>query len=189
MKRYSVIYADPPWSFNDKMAGHSFSLDHEYQTESLGWITQVPVKQIADKNAVLFLWAVSALLPEAIAVIECWGFRYKTVAFCWIKNSNKGRLVSNLGRWTMSGMELCLLATKGKPQRLSKNVKQLIFSERKFHSRKPPIVRERIVELMGDVPRVELFARPDKQLNLDGSSTFDGWDVWGNEVESTAVVA
>lgn len=89
--------------------------------------------------------------------------------------------VSNLGRWTMSGMELCLLATKGKPQRISKNVKQLLFSTRTFHSRKPPAVRDRIVELMGDVPRLELFARADGQLNLDGSNTFDGWHVWGNQ--------
>lgn len=87
-----------------------------------------------------------------------------------------------MGRWTMGNVELCLLATKGSPKRVSKNVRQLIRGERTHHSAKPPIVRELIVELMGDVPRIELFARPDNRQRLDGTTTFDGWDSWGNEM-------
>ena len=81
MKKYQIIYADPPWSYRDKMKGHSFSLDHEYQTQPLDWIKKLPVKEIAEKDCVLFLWAVSPQLPEALEVIKSWGFKYKTLGF------------------------------------------------------------------------------------------------------------
>lgn len=184
MKKYQIIYADPPWSYNDKMSGHSFSLDHEYETQNLDWIKNLKVKEITDNNCVLFLWAVSPLLPEAFEVIDSWGFKYKTIAFVWSKKYTGGGSVSNLGRWTMGNVELCLLATMGKPKRIKKDIKQLIEDIRTNHSAKPLIVREKIVELMGDLPRIELFARPNLQNNLYGENTFDGWDVWGNEVKS-----
>lgn len=85
MKKYKIIYADPPWSYDDKMTGHSFSLDHQYETQGLEWIKSLPVGSIADKDCVLFLWAVSPLMPEALQVIESWGFKYKTIAFVWSK--------------------------------------------------------------------------------------------------------
>ena len=174
IKKYQIIYADPPWSYNDKMSGHSFSLDHEYETQSKNWIANLPIKEITEKDTVLFLWVTSPLLPEAFEVLKCWGFKYKTLAFCWVKKTKNGKWVSNLGRWTMGGAELCLLAVKGKPKRILKNIKQLVFAERTKHSKKPDEVRKRIVELMGDIPRIELFARQKTE----------GWDVWGNEVES-----
>jgi len=172
MKKYQIIYADPPWSYNDKMAGHSFSLDHEYETQSKDWIEKLPVGSIAAKDSVLFLWAVSPQLPEALQVMKAWGFKYITVAFCWSKHHKSGKKVSNLGRWTMGNVELCLLGRKGKPQRLSKNIKQLVEAERTRHSAKPDEVRKRIVDLMGNVPRIELFAREKTE----------GWDIWGNEL-------
>ena len=175
MKKYSVIYADPPWSYNDKMKGHSFSLDHEYETQDLAWICKLPISLISNKDSVLFLWAVSPLLPEAFKVIETWGFKYKTVAFCWVKETALfGKQIKNLGRWTMGGMELCLLATKGHPKRVKNNVYQIVTDIRQEHSKKPHSIRKNIVALMGDVPRIELFAR----------QKMEGWDVWGNEVES-----
>lgn len=174
MKKYQIIYADPPWSYNDKMSGHSFSLDHEYQTQSKNWIANLNVGGLADKNCTLFMWAVSPQLPEALEVIKAWGFKYITVAFCWSKHTINKKKVSNLGRWTMGNIELCLLGRKGKPQRICKNIKQLVEAERTKHSKKPEEVRKRIVELMGDIPRIELFARQKTK----------GWDVWGNEVES-----
>jgi site-specific DNA-methyltransferase (adenine-specific) len=174
MKKYQIIYADPPWSYNDKMSGHSFSLDHEYITQSKNWIADLPVGGIAEKDSVLFLWAVSPQLPEALEVMKAWGFKYITVAFCWSKHTVNKKKVSNLGRWTMGNVEVCLLGRKGKPQRICKNIKQLVEAERTTHSKKPQEVRDRIVALMGDVPRIELFAREKTA----------GWDVWGNEVES-----
>ena len=140
---------------------------------------------VTDKDCVLFMWAVSPLLPEAFEVIKAWGFKYKTIAFVWSKKHKSGEPVANLGRWTMGNVELCLLATKGKPQRVTKNVKQLVEDFRAEHSRKPDSVRERIVELMGDIPRVELFAREDNQPTLTGEKIFDGWDVFGDEVKDS----
>lgn len=168
---YTIIYADPPWSYNDKMKGHSFSLDHEYETQGLDWICSLPVRSIVAKDATLFLWAVSPQLPEALQVITAWGFKFKTVAFVWSKETVTGKDVANLGKWTMGNVEMCLLATRGKPQRVTKNVRQLVRAERTIHSQKPNEVRERIVTLMGDVARIELFARGEQ----------DGWDCWGNE--------
>jgi len=132
------------------------------------------VGSISAKDSVLFLWAVSPQLPEALQVMKDWGFKYVTVAFCWSKNHKSGKKVKNLGRWTMGNVEVCLLGRKGRPQRLVKNVRQLVEAERTRHSQKPAEVRNRIVELMGDIPRIELFAREKTE----------GWDVWGNEVES-----
>lgn len=140
---------------------------------------------MADKDCVLFLWVVNPLLPEAIEVIKSWGFKYKTVAFNWVKKTSNGHFVSNMGRWTMGNNEMVLLATKGKPQRKRKDIKQLVISERTAHSKKPNIVRKLIVDLMGDLPRIELFARGDKTKDLFSFNRFDGWDTFGNEVEGS----
>ena len=187
-KKYKIIYADPPWSYNDKMSGHSFSLDHEYETQDLNWIKNLPVKELADKDCVLFLWVVNPLLPEAFEVIKEWGFKYKTVAFVWNKRTVNGNWVHNMGRWTMGNMEMVLLATKGKPQRLRKDIKQLVVAERKEHSKKPDIIRKHIVDLMGDLPRIELFARGQKSRDMFDFNKFDGWDTFGNEVENSVTI-
>lgn len=174
-KKYQIIYADPPWSYNDKMSGHSFSLEHEYKTQSKNWIADLNVRsKLVDDNCVLFLWAVSPLLPEALEVMKAWGFKYKTVAFVWSKRTKNGKEVANLGRWTMGNVEVCLIGVKGKPKRLVKNIRQLVVAERTKHSKKPDEVRQRIVTLMGNIPRIELFAR----------EKIDGWDVWGDEVQN-----
>ena len=189
-KKYQIIYADPPWSYNDKMAGHSFSLDHEYQTQSLDWIKSLNIGGggVADKDCVLFLWAVSPLLPEAFEVIEAWGFKFKTVAFVWSKKHKDGAPVSNLGRWTMGNVELCLLATRGKPKRIRNDIKQLVEDYRAEHSRKPDVIRKLIVDLMGDLPRLEMFARDSGDKNLFGENRLDGWDVFGNEVPNSITI-
>ena len=173
-KKYKIIYADPPWSYNDKMIGHG-GAEGIYRTQEKGWISDLlRGGALADKDCTLFLWAVSPQLPEAIEVMKAWGFKYTTVAFCWSKHHKSGKKVKNLGRWTMGNIELCLLGRKGKPRRIVKNIRQLVEAERTIHSKKPDEVRKRIVELMGDLPRIELFAREKPE----------GWDVWGNEVES-----
>ena len=167
---YDVIYADCPWSYNDKMKGHSFSLDHEYETQDLKWIKRLPVQTIAAPNCALFHWVVSPMLDEGIDVLKAWGFKYKTVAFVWSKTTVNGKDVSNLGKWTMGNVELCLLGVRGRPQRILKNVKQLIRDVRTVHSRKPETARIRIEQLMGPVKRIELFQR----------GAIEGWDGFGN---------
>jgi len=145
-----------------------------YETQSKQWISQLPVKQMSEKDCCLFLWVTSPLLDEGIKVMHDWGFKYKTLAFCWSKYTTNGKLVSNLGRWTMGNVELCLLGVKGKPNswRQDKSIKQLVQAERTKHSKKPDEVRSRIVTLLGDRPRIELFAREKTPC----------WDVWGNEI-------
>jgi len=179
MKKYKVIYADPAWSYNDKLGNDiNFGAVNNdktgYVTQSKDWIKNLNVGGVADKDCVLFMWAVSPLLPEALEVMKSWGFKYITVAFVWSKHTKNKIKVSNMGRWTMGNVEVCLLGKKGKPQRICKNVKQLVEAERTEHSKKPSEVRDRIVELMGDVPRIELFAR----------QKVEGWDSWGNEIKS-----
>ena len=110
-------------------------------------------------------------------MIEAWGFTYKSIAFQWVKQNRSGNgYFFGLGRWTRGNTEPCLLAVKGKPKRISASVGQLVFSPLRRHSQKPDEVRDRIVELMGDLPRIELFAR----------ETAPGWDSWGNEVPTPA---
>lgn len=179
-KKYQIIYADPPYSFGDRMlskghGGYFYSLeDKHYKTMSHSDICKLPIKELADDNSILFLWSTDAHLQEAIEIINAWGFEYITVAFYWLKQEKSGKDVCLFGRWTMKSVELCLLAKRGSPQRQSKNVRQLVRAIRNGHSEKPNEVRERIVQLMGDLPRIELFAR----------RKVEGWDCWGNEVES-----
>ena len=136
-------------------------------------IEQLPVSSIADDDCVLFLWVTMPKLNECFDLITAWGFEYKTCAFTWVKrNKISDSWFWGMGRWTRANAELCLLATKGKPQRMSARVHSVIDTPVERHSKKPEITKERIVELLGDVKRIELFAR----------QTSDGWDSWGNEL-------
>lgn len=175
MKKYSVIYADPPWRYN---SGHGL-VERHYPTMVLEDIMALPVGELADKDCALFLWATLPMLKEALQVIKAWGFQYKTTAFVWIKLNRQGDgIFWGMGYWTRANAEICLLATKGHPKRQAKNIHQVIISHVEEHSKKPEEARRRIEALMGDVPRIELFAR----------RTSPGWDVWGNEVVSDIVV-
>lgn len=172
-KKYKIIYADPAWQYEQKTL--SGAAQRHYPTMSISEICKLPVSQIADENAVLFLWVTFPQLKSAFDVIKAWGFKYKTVAFVWIKQNRKSKgYFFGLGFWTRGNAEICLLGTRGKPKRVSASVHQLIFAPIEAHSKKPDEAREKIIELMGDLPRIELFARQKVQ----------GWDVWGNEVKS-----
>jgi len=172
-KKFAICYADPPWRYANN-GGQGVAENH-YPTMSLAEICALPVADIVAKDSVLFLWATFPLLSEALRVITAWGFTYKTVAFVWLKQNKKSpSWFYGMGFWTRGNAEVCLLATRGRPQRQSRSVHQLIVSPIEAHSKKPDAAREKIVALMGDLPRVELFARQQAP----------GWDVWGNEVES-----
>lgn len=173
MKKYNIIYADPPWRYNDRKCNGA--CEAHYKTMKIFDICKLPVQHIAAENSVLFLWVTYPMLPEAMMLINAWGFKYKTIGFQWIKQNKSGKgFFFGLGRWTRGNSEVCLIAVKGKPKRVANNISQLIFSPISQHSAKPAIVRDKIVQLMGDIPRIELFARKKTP----------GWDVWGNEVES-----
>jgi len=181
MKEYHVILADPPWSYRVwAKKDCARTAESHYPTMPLEDIQALRVQNLAAKNCALFLWVTFPLLQEAFRVIEAWGFIYKTVAFVWVKENKKSpSLFWGLGHWTRANAELCLLATKGSPARQSARVHQVLLSPVEEHSKKPDGIRERIVTLMGDVPRIELFAR----------QATPGWDVWGNEVVSSPGIA
>lgn len=172
-KKYNIIYADPPWSYRDKCNAGKRGASHKYKTQSIDWIKGLPVCDITADDCVLFLWATMPQLPVAIDVINAWGFWYKTNAFTWVKKNKKSdSWFWGMGNWTRANPELCLLATNGSPRRVSAAVHSVIASPIRAHSQKPDETRKRIVELMGDLPRIELFAR----------EITPGWDVWGDEV-------
>ena len=176
MKKYQIIYADPPWSYRVwSKKGQGRSAESHYKTMSKLSIQEFPISEITAKDCVLFLWVTAPCLLEGIELIEKWGFKYKTIGFTWVKKNKKSpSWFWGLGYWTRANAELCLIATKGKPKRISASVHQVVDTAVEKHSKKPEEVRKRIVDLMGDIPRIELFAREKS----------NGWDVWGNEVES-----
>ena len=180
-KKYQIIYADPPWNFNqiigiyqDNNRPDRFTSEH-YPCMNLADIKALQVSRIADKDCALFLWSTDAHLPEALQVIQSWGFKYKSIAFIWEKLTTKGRLCANIGAWTMKNTEICLIATKGNMVKYKRrrNIFQLVKALRTGYSAKPMEVRQNIEALFGNIPRIELFAR----------QKVDGWDCWGNEVE------
>ena len=172
-KKYKIIYADPPYYFKSySKKGENRNATQHYNCMEFDDILQLPINNIADVDCVLFIWVIDPFLERAFEIINKWGFKYKTVAFTWIKQNKSSGFFTGLGYWTRANPEQCLLATKGNPKRISKAVRQLIISKRQEHSKKPDEIRNRIVELMGDLPRIELFAR-QKIL---------GWDSWGNEI-------
>lgn len=174
-KKYGVIYADPPWNYKDKRTGKRLSggAFNHYQTMRTKEIEALPVNEIADKNCMIFLWVTFPCLKDGLRVMESWGFKYKTLGFSWIKtNKNSGTPFFGIGYYTKSNCEVCLIGVKGKPIKKSNRVSSVIISPREEHSKKPDEVRKRIVELCGNIQRIELFARQE----------FDGWDCWGNEV-------
>ena len=177
-RKFNILYADPPWKYErNKVQG---AAENHYPTMSIEQLCALDVEKITDENCALFLWSTFPFLPEALRLIKAWGFTYKTTAFVWLKQNRKNKdWFFGLGFWTRGNAEICLLATKGKPQRKSAKVSQLIISPIDKHSKKPDIVRKKIVELMGDLPRIELFAR----------QTTPGWEVFGNEVKSSITLS
>lgn len=173
-KKYSIIYADPPWGYQNKAT--RAAADKHYGTMSIEDLKNMPIGNgggcLAADDCALFLWATFPMLREALDLIAAWGFKYKTIAFNWVKQNKRGNgLFWGLWNWTRSNSEICLLAIKGKPKRVSASVHSVVMTPLQKHSQKPDEVRDRIVELMGDLPRIELFAR----------SAAEGWDCWGNE--------
>lgn len=171
--KYNIIYADPPWKYkvwSEKGVGKC--AENHYATMNNTDIFALPISEIADTNCILFLWVTAPCLLTGIETIKQWGFSYKTIGFTWIKKNK----VSNtnfwgLGYWTRANAEYCIIATKGSPKRLNKSVHSVVESAIRQHSQKPDEVPNRIECLMGNLPRIELFARDTKV----------GWDCWGND--------
>ena len=170
-KKYNIIYADPPWEYRG--GGAKRNAKRHYPTMKPKEIYALPVESLASSDCILFLWATFPNLHIALETIKQWGFTYKTIGFVWVKRNKRSKgWFWGGGNYTRANAEICLIATKGKPKRKSASVHSICDAPREEHSKKPAEIRDRIVELCGDVPRIELFAR----------QYADGWDCWGNEV-------
>lgn len=172
---YSVIYADPPWQFNNKKTGGGAvsGAEQHYPTMSIDDLKKLPVESIAADNCVLIMWWVGSMNQEALDLVESWGFKVVTsTGFVWVKMTKQWKLFFGMGSWTRAGAECAIIATRGKPKPFLKSVRSVRTAYAGKHSRKPEEFRQDIVDLCGDVPRIELFAR----------EKFKGWDHWGNEV-------
>lgn len=194
---YGRLHIDPPWRFETwSEAGRDRSAD--YDTMTLDALARLPVMDLARPDCLVGLWVVDSMLPEGLALLEQWGFRYVTVGFTWIKThdlfeSDGLRLAQlyraveagdwnafgealtpmGLGYWSRANPEMCLLGTLGAPPRLDRNVRQTIFAPRREHSRKPEEAVRRL-ERLAPGPGAELFARTRRP----------GWDCWGNQVDT-----
>lgn len=174
MKKYQIILTDPPWSYSDKAHSGDRGAGYKYSTMSVDEICALPVRRIADDNCALFMWVTMPQIPVALKVIKRWQFEYVTTAFTWIKKTKNDRLFWGMGNMSRANAELVLYARRGKPKRVAANVHSVVEAQIREHSRKPDEVRDRIVQLMGDLPRLEMFARPP---------ACEGWDVWGDQIE------
>ena len=172
--KYQVIYSDPPWDYKGqkqhtgKKGKPSGGAESHYRTLSLKQLKRLDINSIADMDCILFMWATSPHLDQAIELLKEWGFKWATIGFVW----NKCRV--NPGFYTMSQCEICLIGKKGKiPQpRGARNIRQLVNWPREKHSKKPDEVRNRIEKMFPTQRKIELFARNKN----------DGWDIWGNEL-------
>ncbi|MFZ9739528.1 MAG: MT-A70 family methyltransferase [Aquiluna sp.] len=173
---YQIIYADPPWTYRDKAHSGQRGVEYKYPTMTLADIKALPIASIAAPDCLLAMWWVNPQAAEALEVVEAWGFKLKLMhGFVWHKVTSTGKDFFGMGNYTRGNAECCLFGVRGKPKRVSASVRQVIHAPNRQHSQKPDEARDRLVELMGNVPRVELFAR----------QSFPGWDCWGNQVEST----
>ena len=178
-KKYNIIYADPPWKFSspkfqDGNRGFGNRVEDRYKTMSINDICNLPIKDITCDDALLFMWVIDSHLQQSFEIIKAWGFKISTIGVVWVKQTNKKNFCYNFGSYTLKSTEICLIGLKGKLKNIKKSnkVKSLIMAERTIHSKKPNEVKDRIVELCGDLPRLELFAREKTE----------GWDSWGSEV-------
>lgn len=166
-KKYQVIYADCPWTYDNKRTGGNYTsgASQKYNTMSVDELTALPIQNITHDNCVLFMWATVPLLPEAFHVLDAWRFQYKT-KMTWDKQ------LIGMGHWFRGITEELLVAVQGNVKPFHSQLPNLIRIPRLKHSKKPHKFRE-IIEgvTYGLEPRIELFAR----------TKIHGWDTWGND--------
>lgn len=165
MKKYQVIYCDPPWRY-DFSKSDSRKIENQYPTMSVEEICKMEIP--SDDNAVLYLWATAPKLQEALEVMKAWGFQYKSQAI-WNK------VKQGMGYWFRGQHELLLVGVKGRfsPPSPSLRIGSVITEPRGLHSKKPNKIRNYISTWYPKENKLEIFARQSS----------DGWDVFGNEVK------
>ena len=177
MKKYNVIYADPAWKFNNKKTGGNLTggADNHYKTMTIEDAKLLPIKDISADNCILIMWWVGSQPQEALDLVKAWGFTIKNMnGIVWVKKTKHDKHHFGMGYYTRAGSESAIIAVKGKPKAANRSVRAVREAVTGEHSEKPAIFRDDIVQLCGDLPRIELFAR----------KKVEGWDSWGNEIIS-----
>lgn len=173
---FEIIYADPPWRYESDR--HELGTAKQYATMSLEELAAMPVAGLAAADSALVMWTTYHMLEQACSLFAAWGFEVKTVLCVWVKVDRTGAPAFTLGRYTMPCSELCLFGIRGSLRVMQRQtvVNSIVRARPRGHSRKPPEVRKLIVDLFGDLPRIELFAR----------TASPDWHVWGNQTEHFA---
>ena len=185
-RKYNLIYCDPPWPYRSRSAHKKTKFGGgataNYHTPTIEEIAALPVANLADTPCALAMWITGPHLHNARRIMEAWGFEYvETILFTWVKtNPVSGNVFYGPGFYTGSNVELVLLGRRGRLSIASRGVSQVIMephprdplTSRIIHSRKPASVRDRLVRLFGEVPRIEIFAR----------EWMPGWDAIGNQL-------
>jgi N6-adenosine-specific RNA methylase IME4 len=174
-KKYSILYADPPWSYdgesmhNERGRSKTGNAEAHYPTLGIDKLKEWNIPDICNENSILFMWVISPFLDVGIELGKSWGFEYKTIAFVWDKS------IPIPGYYTMGQCEVCLLFKKGNiPQpRGDRNIKQYYEKKKTRHSEKPEEFRKRIEKMFPEHSKIELFARSKNK----------GWDVFGNQIK------
>lgn len=176
MNEYKIIYADPAWVYQDKANAGERGAEHKYKCTPTKEMGKLLNNLSIDKDAVCLMWCTYPQLEEGLKLMKLWNFNFKTVAFTWVKrNKVSDSFFMGMGTYTRGNPEIVLLGTKGKSvSRINAGIRNLQIHKIRKHSQKPDEIRDKIVELFGDLPRIELFAR----------EKFKGWDCWGDEVNS-----
>lgn len=178
---HKIIYADPPWKFRDANSNGKRGAIYKYPVMTMEELYEMRhfIDRISDDNCLLAMWWVSAMPQEAISLVNKWGFElWNMNGFVWHKTTKNGKDFFGCGRSTRPCIESCLFARRGKPKIINRAVRQKITAPVREHSRKPDEARERLVDLIGDVKRIELFAR----------RIFIGWNAWGNEIPISCAI-
>lgn len=180
-RKYNLIIADPPWQY--ATPGYNGGTLKHYECMNLTEICKLPVQNLADTDCALFLWTTAPMMAKAQQVIEAWGFTYKTIFFNWVKTTkDKQKPTQRIPGWyTRNCVEYLLVATRGNMNQYrdkSLNLSSLFYEYSPAHSRKPDYPMNKIVQMYGDLPRLEMFAR--RKLY--------GWDCWGNQVNEQVSV-
>jgi len=170
MAPFKVIAADPPWRFGDSLPGKTRGAARQYPCMDWRDIARFPLPPLADDCA-LFMWRVSSMQREALAVIDAWGFEFKT-EIVWQKLTLRGKAHFGMGRITRATHETCFVAVRGRPKVRSRSVRDSFSAAIGKHSEKPESFYTDIVQRLYDGPSVELFARRKRA----------GWTCLGNEV-------
>lgn len=176
--KYQIVYADPPWktkTFKEKKDG-MISRDLPYPQMSDEEIMDLNVKDVIADDAILFMWCIDSRIHKIADLMESWGFSYKCVGFVWAKKAKTTEgFNGGFSSYTKRDCEFCFIGTRGKYLNLKRSVNQILLEPKEQHSKKPDEIRKRIVELCGDLPRLEMFCR----------FPADGWDSFGNEIENS----